>query len=130
MNMTFLDIIVPGQSRRPRIPRRVIDTAEQVKKEVADTAVHARLVWQGLEKTRGQCLRCQRPKESGKSYGRKWQVVRTQVPNRMDAQSHSCSSRENLNKQTVPAHEAMVVVAIVYLVPVLGRMFAPSIINN
>ena len=42
MNMTFLDIIVPGQSRRPRIPRRVIDTAEQVKKEVADTAVQVK----------------------------------------------------------------------------------------
>ena len=42
MNMIFLDIIVPGESRRPRIPRRVIDTAEQVKKEVADTAVQVK----------------------------------------------------------------------------------------
>ena len=42
MNMIFIDIIVPGQSRRPRIPRRVIDTAEQVKKEVADTAVQVK----------------------------------------------------------------------------------------
>ena len=42
MNITFLDIIIPGQPRRPMIPRRVIDTAEQVKKEVADTAVQVK----------------------------------------------------------------------------------------
>ena len=42
MNISFLDIIVPGQTRSPRIPRRVIDTIGQVKKEVADTATQVR----------------------------------------------------------------------------------------
>ena len=42
MNIPLLDIIIPGQTRRPRIPRRVIDTVEQVKKEVTDTAVQVR----------------------------------------------------------------------------------------
>jgi hypothetical protein len=42
MNITFLDIAYPGRPRHPRFPRRVIDTVEQVKKEVADTAVQVK----------------------------------------------------------------------------------------
>ena len=42
MNIAFLDIAYPGRPRHPRFPRRVIDTVEQVKKEVADTAVQVK----------------------------------------------------------------------------------------
>ena len=42
MNIPFLDIAYPGRPRHPRIPRRVIDTIEQVKKEVTDTAVQVK----------------------------------------------------------------------------------------
>ncbi len=42
MNIAFLDIAYPGRPRHPRFPRRVIDTVEQVKKEVTDTAVQVK----------------------------------------------------------------------------------------
>ena len=42
MNIAFLDIAYPGRPRHPRFPRRVIDSVEQVKKEVTDTAVQVK----------------------------------------------------------------------------------------
>jgi type VI protein secretion system component VasF len=42
MNITFLDIAYPGRPRHPRFPRRVIDSVEQVRKEVTDTAVQVK----------------------------------------------------------------------------------------
>ena len=42
MNITFLDLIIPGHPRHPRVPPRVLDTVGQVKKEVADTAVQVK----------------------------------------------------------------------------------------